>query len=172
MAFRAPALEVPTKTNVIPREIPLQPWYSHPIVCVLLGGILPFSAIFIELYFILSSIWLDQIYYLFGFLALVFIVLAIACSEVSIVLCYIQLCGEDWRWWWRSFLSVGASALYLFLYSIFYFCTRLQITHSYSIALYFGYTTIITIFFFTFSGSIGFLGFLLVREEDLCFNQG
>eukprot|EP01098_Paradermamoeba_levis_P009040 TRINITY_DN3742_c0_g2_i1.p1 TRINITY_DN3742_c0_g2~~TRINITY_DN3742_c0_g2_i1.p1 ORF type:complete len:685 (-),score=261.88 TRINITY_DN3742_c0_g2_i1:103-1932(-) len=156
LAFRAPTIDIPTKTNLIPRDIPPQPWYNNALVCVFLGGVLPFSAIFIELYFIMSSIWLDQIYYLFGFLTLVFLVLVIACSEVSIVLTYIQLCGEDWRWWWRSFLSVGASALYLFFYGVFYFFTKLQITESISIALYFGYTLIITIIFFTFTGSMGF----------------
>lgn len=29
-----------------------------------------------------------------------------------------QLCNEDYRWWWRSFLSSGSAALYLFGYSI------------------------------------------------------
>jgi len=163
--FGTPTLDLPTKTNLIPRDIPPQPWYNNALVCVFLGGVLPFSAIFIELYFIMSSIWLDQIYYLFGFLALVFLVLVIACSEVSIVLTYIQLCGEDWRWWWRSFLSVGASALYLFFYAVFYFFTKLQITENISIAVYFGYTLIITIIFLTFTGSIGFFAsFWFVRK--------
>jgi transmembrane 9 superfamily protein 2/4 len=28
---------------------------------------------------------------------------------------------QDYHWWWRSFLTSGSSALYLFLYSILYF---------------------------------------------------
>ncbi len=42
------------------------------------------------------------------FLFLVMVVLIITCAEVSILLCYFQLCNEDYRWWWRSFLSSGS----------------------------------------------------------------
>ena len=38
---------------------------------VLMGGILPFGAIFIELFFIMTSVWLQRFYYVFGFLMLV-----------------------------------------------------------------------------------------------------
>lgn len=56
--------------------IPEQPWYMHPIISVAMGGLLPFGAVFIELFFILSSIWLHHYYYVFGFLLLVFLILA------------------------------------------------------------------------------------------------
>ena len=55
------------RTNKIPRQIPPQPWYMHDVFFVLVGGILPFGAVFIELFFILTSIWLQQFYYIFGF---------------------------------------------------------------------------------------------------------
>ena len=35
-----------------------------------MGGILPFGCIFIQLFFILNSIWSHQVYYMFGFLLL------------------------------------------------------------------------------------------------------
>ena len=34
------------------------------------------------------------------------------------VMCYFQLCAEDYTWWWRAFLTAGSSGLYLFLYSM------------------------------------------------------
>jgi transmembrane 9 superfamily protein 2/4 len=37
---------------------------------------------------------LSQIYYIFGFLFLVMIVLVATCAEVAILLCYFQLCNE------------------------------------------------------------------------------
>jgi len=77
----------------------LQAWYMHPAFSVLIGGILPFGAVFIELFFILTSMWLHQFYYLFGFLCLVFVILIITCAEITIVLCYFQLCSEDYHWW-------------------------------------------------------------------------
>lgn len=35
-----------------------------------------------------------QMYYMFGFLFLVFIILVITCSEATILLCYFHLCAE------------------------------------------------------------------------------
>lgn len=34
---------------------------------------------------------------------------------------YFQLNGEDYRWWWRSFLVGGSMGFYLFLYSVVWF---------------------------------------------------
>lgn len=79
---------------MIPRQIPDQSWYMQSVFSVVIGGILPFGAVFIELFFILSSVWLNQFYYVFGFLALVVLILVITCSEISIVLVYFQLCSE------------------------------------------------------------------------------
>ncbi len=101
--------------------------YTSPQLSILLGGILPFAAVFIEIFFIMSSVWLNQFYYVFGFLFIVFVILLITCAEITIVLCYFQLCNEDYHWWWRSYLTPGSSALYLFLYSILYFFTKLQV---------------------------------------------
>jgi len=55
---------------------------------------MPFAVIFIELFFILKSIWQDQFYYMFGFLGLVFVILVTTVIEITIVITYFQLCGE------------------------------------------------------------------------------
>jgi transmembrane 9 superfamily protein 2/4 len=63
---------------------------------------MPFAVIFMELYFIFKSMWQDQYYYMFGFLAFVFGLLVITCIEITIVMIYFQLCNEDYRWQWKS----------------------------------------------------------------------
>merc|ERR1711971_372350 len=122
----------------------------------IVSGILPFGACFIELFFIFSAIYENQFYYLFGFLFLVFIILAISCSQISVVMVYFQLCGEDYRWWWRSFVVSGGSAVYVAAYSLFYFVTKLEIDEFVPCLLYFSYTMIMVATFWLLTGTIGF----------------
>jgi len=155
LAYRQEPITLPGTVSLMVRPIPEQKWYMNPVFSVLTGGILPFGAIFIELFFIMSSIWLHRYYFLFGFLCLVFTILIITCAEMSIVMVYFQLCSEDWRWWWRSYLTSGASAFYMFLYSIFYYATRLDLDGFVPSLLYFGYSLILCLFFFVLTGTIG-----------------
>merc|ERR1719453_1281632 len=127
----------------------------HPLFSAMVGGVLPFGAVFTELFFIMSSLWQHQFYYLFGFLALVLVILMVTCAEISIALTYFQLTSEDYNWWWRSFFSSASSALYVFLYSILYFTSRLQIEKPVSTMLYFGYMTLLSLIFLLLTGSIG-----------------
>jgi len=158
--FRKQKIEHPVRTNQIPRQIPDQVFYLRPIPSMLMGGVLPFGAIFIELYFIMNSIWGNKVYYLFGFAALVFVILTITCSEVTILLCYFHLCAEDYHWSWRAFLTSGASGLYIFIYSIMYFATRLQITSLTSTVIYFGWSGVMSLMFFVLTGTIGYFACL------------
>ncbi|KAJ9504989.1 hypothetical protein QJQ45_013398 [Haematococcus lacustris] len=275
--YKKPAPEEPVRTNKIPRQIPEQPWYMNPVFSCLVGGVLPFGAVFIELFFILTSMWLQQkdgpgwwsllvvtdlswlwpydvtsvacmqqkdgtkagghgsgpawhaqvagsraaqsakrsscpipgswavvkscrwlqhqapgsvftgtlpmprlrllllptqpacccpqFYYLFGFLALVFLILIITCAEITIVLCYFQLCSEDYHWWWRAYFTSGTSALYLFAYSGFYFYSKLDITKTVPMLMYFGYMLMVSFAFFCLTGTIGFYAcYIFVRK--------
>jgi transmembrane 9 superfamily protein 2/4 len=162
--FRKDAIELPVRVNMIPRQVPEQPWYANSLFTSLVGGVLPFGAVFTELFFIMSSIWQHQFYYLFGFLALVLVILMITCTEVSIAMTYFQLTSEDYNWWWPAFCSSGSSGVYVFLYSILYFFSRLQIDRLISCMLYFGYMGMMSLLFFLLTGSIGLISsFVFVR---------
>jgi transmembrane 9 superfamily protein 2/4 len=59
--FKAETLSVPVRTNQICRHIPDQVWYTNSVFSVALGGVLPFGAVCIELFFIMSAVWLHQV---------------------------------------------------------------------------------------------------------------
>eukprot|EP00250_Pteridium_aquilinum_P013772 c21565_g1_i1 orf=428-2404(-) len=153
---RAEHIQYPVRTNQIPREIPKQKYPSW--ILVLGAGTLPFGTLFIELFFIMSSIWLGRFYYVFGFLFVVLVLLVIVCAEVSVVLTYMHLCVEDWRWWWKSFFASGSVAFYVFLYALNYLVFDLRsLSGSASTALYLGYSILMAFSIMLATGTIGFL---------------
>ncbi|KAH7722530.1 Endosomal P24A protein precursor [Aphelenchoides avenae] len=154
--FRKQIYTHPVRTNQIPRQVPDQPWYLKTFPCMLLAGILPFGAVFIELYFIFSAIWENQFYYLFGFLFIVLGILFISCSQIAIVVTYFLLCAENYHWWWKSFAISGGSALYVMAYSVFYYYTKLNIIGFVPTLLYFSYSFLIALTFWMLTGTIGF----------------
>ena len=164
IGFRKDTIEFPTKFSNIPKPVPDQPWYLGVTFTVLVGGVLPFGACFVELFFILSSMWMDQYYYVFGFLVLVFVILLATCAEITIVLLYFQLCAEDYHWWWRSFLTSGSTALYVLLYSAFYF-SKLESNMYVTYVMYFGYMGIISIGLFLLTGTIGLFAALWFTKK-------
>ncbi|XWS17033.1 hypothetical protein CRYUN_Cryun33cG0032800 [Craigia yunnanensis] len=153
---KAPHIEYPVRTNQIPREIPAQKYPSW--LLVLGAGTLPFGTLFIELFFIMSSIWMGRVYYVFGFLFIVLILLVVVCAEVSLVLTYMHLCVEDWKWWWKSFFASGSVAIYIFLYSVNYLVFDLKsLSGPVSATLYLGYSLFMVLAIMFATGTIGFL---------------
>ncbi|XP_058515365.1 uncharacterized protein LOC131478809 [Ochotona princeps] len=166
IGFRQPPISLPVRINKIPRQIPQQPWFMQPVLCCLVGGALPFGYVsFSELFFLFSSIWQHRFYYLFGFLFLVLVILCVTCAEISITFVYFQLVCEDYLWWWRSFLCSASSGVYVLLYAVYYFHSRLKLTHATGALIYFGYSLIIAYACFILTGAIGFLAsFFFLRK--------
>jgi len=163
--FRAEKLQVPVKVNQISRYVPELPWYANPPASYLLGGILPFGSVCIELFFIMSALWLHQIYYMMGFLLVVLLILGATCAEVSIVMTYLQLCAEDHRWWWKSFFNCASAGFYLFLYSLWFLMSRLDLVGVLPVVVYITYMGMISFCFGLFCGSLGVLcSFFFIRN--------
>lgn len=152
--YKQDAIEYPVMTSSIPRQIPDQPWFMGVPFTLAIGGILPFGACFVELYYIMSSVWMEYYYYVFGFLFLVFLILVVTCAEITILFTYFQLCSEDYHWWWRSFCNGGSAAFYVFLYSFVYF-KQLEANTLATYVLYFGYMGLVCFGLFLMMGFVG-----------------
>ena len=152
--YREESVEFPVNTSSIPRQIPDQPWFMGIPFTLAIGGILPFGSCFVELYYMLASVWMDYYYYVFGFLFLVFLILIITCAEITILFTYFQLCSEDYHWWWRSFSNGGSTAIYVFLYSVVYF-KQLEASNLATYVMYFGYMGLACAGLFVMLGFVG-----------------
>ena len=120
LGYKLSKYHMPVRTNHIERQIPPTPWYLKSSITMLIGGCVPFGTIFLEMYFMLSSILLHQTYAVFGFLLAILVLTIITTAEISIVICYFQLTNEDYNWWWKSFYNAGFTAFFVFIFAIYY----------------------------------------------------
>lgn len=125
---------------------------------MMLGGILPFGSIFIEMYFVFTAFWQYKYYYVFGFLLLVYIILLVVTSCVTVVSTYFLLNAEDYRWQWVSFLSGASTGLYVYLYAIYYFFKKTKMSGFFQITFYFGYMGMFCFGLALLCGAIAFIG--------------
>ena len=61
----------PCRVASLPSPIAPASFYAKPSFIITISGLLPFGAIFIEIFFIFASIWSYKYYYVYGFLATV-----------------------------------------------------------------------------------------------------
>lgn len=106
----------PVRTSKYPREVPPLPWYRSTVPQMAMAGFLPFSAIYIELYYIFASVWGHKVYTIYPILFIVFVILVVVTAFVTIALTYFQLTVEDHAWWWRSIACGGSTGLFIFGY--------------------------------------------------------
>ncbi|KAL2933805.1 Transmembrane 9 superfamily member 1, partial [Bienertia sinuspersici] len=111
----------PCQVKTIPRPFPEKKWYLSPSVIFLRGGLLPFGSLFIEMYFAFTPFWNYKVYYVYGFILLVFLILVIVTVCVMIVGMYFLLNAENYHRQWTSFLSTASTAIYVYLYAVYYY---------------------------------------------------
>ena len=155
--YKMDTIEYPTVTSTIARAIPPPAPLLDPRLGMAFAGVIPFAAAYVELFFIMTSLWMDHFYYVFGFTLIVYLILIVTCAETTVLLVYYQLCAENHRWWWFAFFASGSTAMYTFIYSIFWFRTleasRMLITY----LLYFGYMSLICFGMLLLFGTVGAL---------------
>ncbi|CAG8609377.1 12513_t:CDS:10 [Funneliformis caledonium] len=71
---------------------------------------------------------------------------------VTIVSTYILLNAEDHRWHWMSFLTCGSTAIYVYLYSIYYYVNRTKMYGLFQTSFYFGNIAIVCFGLFVMLG--------------------
>lgn len=82
----------------------------------------------------------QQVYYVYGFMLLVFVILVIVTVCVTIVGTYFLLNAENYHWQWTSFFSAASTAVYVYLYSIYYYYVKTKMSGFFQTSFYFGYT--------------------------------
>ena len=148
-------LDAPCRTSKHVRDIPELPWHREALPQVLAAGLLPFSAIYIELHYIFASVWGHKVYTIYAVLFVIFCVLLVVTAFVTIALTYFQLSAEDHRWWWRSFLCGGSTGLYVYAYAIYFFLARSNMSGLLQTSFYFGYNFTFCYATFLMLGTVG-----------------
>ena len=106
------------------------------------GGLLPFVSVVLEMQFLQAAFWAYKYYYLFSVMLMTFCMLVLVTAVSGIILTYIQLNSEDFRWAWSSFGVGLASAVYLWLYTLFYFMWHTHMSGALQTLYYFSYMSL------------------------------
>ena len=146
----------PCRTTKYTREIPALPWYRGALPQMCMAGFLPFSAIYIELYYIFASVWGHKVYTIYSILFIVFIILIIVTAFITIALTYFQLAVEDHEWWWRAVLCGGSTGVFIYGYCFYYYYARSDMSGFMQTSFFFGYMWTICYGFFLMLGNVGF----------------
>jgi transmembrane 9 superfamily protein 2/4 len=159
IGFKCDPIEFPFKPvgDEARRLPPKRSWYKRVLVFLaraILFDIMPFAAVYVELFFILACTWMGSYYDTFGFMLLTLFIAIITCAFTSVVITYFRLRREDYQWWWSSFTTAGAIGLYIFLFSIIY-SRQLEMTSLVALSIFFLYMALVSLgiaFMFGFVG--------------------
>ena len=159
-------IKFPCDVNPVPSILSFNnyPWYLKVRYAWLLTGFPPFFAIFVELFYIMDSLWKQDFYALSKYLLLSIIILIVISSLIGILFTYLNLCKGDYRWWWKSFLISASPSIYIVIFSIFYIF-KLKFKQIATIFIYINFMTLFSIIIALICGSSGLcLTFLFLNK--------
>ena len=140
-------IEYPVRPTANVRDIPKQSIYNLLPISLLLGGLVPFIAI-----------WMVENYPFFNSGELIISTASILISaQTAIVFCYLNLMDEEHRWWWRAYLTIGFSAFYYLIHCFCLIASTIIIDDLISGFLYCFFSLILSVLLFSLIGTIGFL---------------
>ncbi|ORC85363.1 putative endomembrane protein 70 [Trypanosoma theileri] len=157
--------DAPTRTKFVPREIPPLAWYRRNLIHILVGGLLPFTAVYIELYYVLLGLTGHQSRTPVVIVYMMFIVLIVVTASTNVALTYDRLNAENHKWWWPSALCGGSSAAYVFVYSIVFLFLHTHMRSIPHVLIYIGYTFLICHTLFLAMTTVGFFSSLLFVRQ-------
>jgi hypothetical protein len=147
----------PVKTNRLAREVP--PSYSvanSRIFQIALSGFLAFLSVYLELNYIFKSVWTDtRVYTLYGVLLIALFLLFMLGTALTVLFTYLHLNAEDYRWWWRSFITGGSVAIYVYAYCILFYANS-QMSGALQTSFFFVYSALISYGLALTMGASGF----------------
>ena len=149
-------IKFPCDVNPVPGILSLEnhPWYLRVRYAWFLTGFPPFFAIFVELYFVMDSLWKQDFYSLSKYLLVSIIILIIISSLIGIIFTFLNLCKGDYRWWWKCFFVSAAPSIYIIIFSFFYLF-KLKLKQISSVLIYLNFMILFSIIIALISGSSG-----------------
>lgn len=153
---RSRPYDAPGRTAKIPREIPKSPWYRRPAFLAAICGLMPFSSIFLELYFLFEAVWGHKIFQVYEMLGIAFVILMLVTTITTALAVYFQLVGENYKWAWASLAYGGSVGAYIFAYCVYYYYVRSPLEGFMQASFFFGYMLLVSYAFFLMCGTLGF----------------
>ena len=159
-------IHMPCEVNPVPGIITKNnyPWYLRIRYAWFLTGFPPFFAVFVELFYIMDSLWKQNFYALSKYLLISILILIITSSQIGILFTYLNLCKGDYRWWWKSFIVSASPGAYIIIFSFFYLF-KMEFTQFTSIIIYMNFMILFSIIISLICGSAGlYLTFMFLTN--------
>jgi len=146
----------PCPVNITPRAIPKDTrWYGVPVNVIPCAGLATFGFIFIKLDYMLASLCHYRVDQMLDFVLGFFTTLVLLVCMTTIIAIYFCLNSENYLWQWTAFFSGASTALYVFLYSVYYFAFKTEMHGLVQTTFYFGYMLLISLGLGTLCGTLG-----------------
>lgn len=148
------AASLPAQVSKVRRPIPPQPAYMSIFIITPVFGLIQFMSIYVEFSYLVGSIFRHHMYAMFGFLLLNLLLLVIVVTMLSILQTYMQLCQQNYEWWWRSFFTGASGGIWMIAYFVIYFAKNLEWFDIFSDMIFLSYTSLFVSCYVVAAGAI------------------